>query len=156
TASSNSDARSGSSSASSARPSRSPASASRRVNPSRRRDSRVCSAPTLAALSGSSQKPGAPISVSSALRRSRTPAGSQGVREQGQLLTDGGQALRGGLISAGHVAKMRLAGTATDMAPTLLDRLDASLGDGIEAAVIRHHYRRLKRHGQLGVLAPAS
>ena len=42
------------------------------------------------------------------------------------------------------------------MAPTLLDRLDASLGDGIEAAMIRHHYRRLKRHGQLDVLAPAS
>jgi phosphatidylserine/phosphatidylglycerophosphate/cardiolipin synthase-like enzyme len=42
------------------------------------------------------------------------------------------------------------------MAPTLLDRLDATLGDGIEAAMIRHHYRRLRRHDQLGVLAPAS
>jgi phosphatidylserine/phosphatidylglycerophosphate/cardiolipin synthase-like enzyme len=42
------------------------------------------------------------------------------------------------------------------MAPTLLDRLDATLGDGIEAAMIRHHHRRLKRRGQLGVLAPAS
>jgi phosphatidylserine/phosphatidylglycerophosphate/cardiolipin synthase-like enzyme len=42
------------------------------------------------------------------------------------------------------------------MAPTLLDRLDASVGDGIEAAIIRHHYRRLKRRGQLGVLAGAS
>jgi phosphatidylserine/phosphatidylglycerophosphate/cardiolipin synthase-like enzyme len=42
------------------------------------------------------------------------------------------------------------------MAPTLLDRLDASVGDGIEAAILRHHYRRLKRRGQLEVFAPAS
>ena len=58
---------SGSSSASSASPSRSSASACSFVNASSRRCVRVCSAPTFAAASGSSQKPAAPISVSSAL-----------------------------------------------------------------------------------------
>jgi phosphatidylserine/phosphatidylglycerophosphate/cardiolipin synthase-like enzyme len=39
------------------------------------------------------------------------------------------------------------------MAPTLLDRVDATLGSGIERAMIRHHMRRLRRHGQLRALA---
>src|SRR4051794_9376067 len=42
------------------------------------------------------------------------------------------------------------------MAPTLLDRVDATLGSGIERAMIRHHMRRLRRHGQLRALAPGS
>src|SRR3954467_14987697 len=97
---------SASSSAISARLSRSSASAWSLVKPSRRRWVRVCSAPTLAAASGSSQKPAAPISASSAPRRSFIPAGSKIVREQGHLLTDGGQALRGGLIR-GHAIEDR-------------------------------------------------
>jgi phosphatidylserine/phosphatidylglycerophosphate/cardiolipin synthase-like enzyme len=42
------------------------------------------------------------------------------------------------------------------MTPNLLDRVDAALGDGIEAAMLRHHHRRLRRRGQLEALAPAS
>jgi phosphatidylserine/phosphatidylglycerophosphate/cardiolipin synthase-like enzyme len=38
----------------------------------------------------------------------------------------------------------------------LLDRLDAAVGDGIERAMIHHHTRRLRRHGQLATLAPAT
>src|SRR4051812_45066359 len=52
--------------------------------------------------------------------------------------------------------EVRLAGTEGDMALPLLDRVDAAVGDGIEHAMIRHHVRRLRRHGQLGALAPAS
>src|SRR4051812_14761905 len=42
------------------------------------------------------------------------------------------------------------------MAPTLLDRFDAAVGDGIERAMIHHHMRRLRRHGQFKALAPAT
>jgi phosphatidylserine/phosphatidylglycerophosphate/cardiolipin synthase-like enzyme len=42
------------------------------------------------------------------------------------------------------------------MAVPLLDRLDAAVGDGIERAMIHHHMRRLRRHGQLAALAPAT
>lgn len=35
-------------------------------------------------------------------------------------------------------------------------RFDAAVGDGIERAMIRHHLRRLRRHGQLAALVPAS
>src|SRR3954447_16564252 len=42
------------------------------------------------------------------------------------------------------------------MAPTLLDRFDAAVGDGLERAMIHHHLRRLRRHGQLPALVPAS
>ena len=44
---------------------------------------------------------------------------------------------------------VRIAGTECPMAPTLLDRFDAAVGDGIERAMIHHHMRRLRRHGQL-------
>src|SRR3954471_14292980 len=42
------------------------------------------------------------------------------------------------------------------MAPRLIDRFDAAVGDGIEHAMIRHHLRRLRRHGQMDALVPAS
>jgi hypothetical protein len=42
------------------------------------------------------------------------------------------------------------------MAVRLLDRFDAAVGDGIERAMIHHHMRRLRRHGQLAAIAPAS
>jgi phosphatidylserine/phosphatidylglycerophosphate/cardiolipin synthase-like enzyme len=42
------------------------------------------------------------------------------------------------------------------MALPVLDRIDAALGDGIERAMVRHHLRRLRRHGHLDALAPAS
>jgi phosphatidylserine/phosphatidylglycerophosphate/cardiolipin synthase-like enzyme len=42
------------------------------------------------------------------------------------------------------------------MAPTLLDRFDAAVGDGLERAMIHHHRRRLSRHGQLPAFAPAT
>jgi phosphatidylserine/phosphatidylglycerophosphate/cardiolipin synthase-like enzyme len=42
------------------------------------------------------------------------------------------------------------------MAPNLLDRVDAALGDRLEDAMSRHHLRRLRRNGQLEALAPAS
>jgi phosphatidylserine/phosphatidylglycerophosphate/cardiolipin synthase-like enzyme len=38
----------------------------------------------------------------------------------------------------------------------MLDRLDAAVGDGIERAMIHHHMRRLRRHGRLAALVPAS
>ena len=65
-------------------------------NVSSRRWTRAYSAFTFAAASGSSQKPRSPIRASSAAARSRSPAGSKIVREQGHLLADGGEALRGG------------------------------------------------------------
>jgi phosphatidylserine/phosphatidylglycerophosphate/cardiolipin synthase-like enzyme len=40
------------------------------------------------------------------------------------------------------------------MAAPLLDRFDSALGDGVEAAMTRHHLRRLRRLGQLEALAP--
>src|SRR3954449_185685 len=49
---------------------------------------------------------------------------------------------------------VRLAGTEGRMA--VIDRFDAALGDGLERAMIHHHMRRLRRHGQLAALAPAS
>jgi phosphatidylserine/phosphatidylglycerophosphate/cardiolipin synthase-like enzyme len=39
------------------------------------------------------------------------------------------------------------------MAPAMLDRFDAALGDTLERATIAHHRRRLQRHGQLGAMA---
>src|SRR5829696_1653392 len=51
---------------------------------------------------------------------------------------------------------LRLAGTGRAMAIPLLDRFDAAVGDGIERAMIHHHMRRLRRHGQVTALAPAS
>src|SRR3954471_14087895 len=42
------------------------------------------------------------------------------------------------------------------MAPNLLDRVDAALGDRLDDAMSRHHMRRLRRHGQLEALVPAS
>src|SRR3954454_23326830 len=39
---------------------------------------------------------------------------------------------------------------------SVIDRFDAALGDGIERAMIHHHTRRMRRHGQLAALAPAS
>src|SRR5919107_94955 len=58
-----------------------------------RRLTRAYSALTLAAASGSSQKPGSPIRASSAAERSLSATGSKVVREQGHLLADGGEAL---------------------------------------------------------------
>src|SRR3954454_6051927 len=52
--------------------------------------------------------------------------------------------------------QMRLAGTESHMAPTLIDRFDAAVGDGIEHAMIRHHLRRLRRLDQLEALVPVS
>jgi phosphatidylserine/phosphatidylglycerophosphate/cardiolipin synthase-like enzyme len=37
-----------------------------------------------------------------------------------------------------------------------LDRVDAAIGGGIEQAMIHHHQRRMRRHGQLRALAPAT
>src|SRR5919107_1441539 len=72
-----------------------------------RRLTRAYSALTLAAASGSSQKPGSPIRASSAAERSLSATGSKVVREQGHLLADGGEALRGrlGLRHATTVAQ---------------------------------------------------
>ena len=42
------------------------------------------------------------------------------------------------------------------MGVPLLDRFDAAVGDGIERAMIHHHLRRLRRHGQLAAIAPAT
>ncbi len=47
---------------------------------------------------------------------------------------------------------MRLAGTGSHM--RALDRVDAAIGGGIEHAMIHHHMRRMRRHGQLRALAP--
>src|SRR3954469_2226181 len=49
---------------------------------------------------------------------------------------------------------LTLAGTASDM--RVIDRFDAAIGDGVERAMIHHHMRRLRRHGQLSALAPAT
>jgi phosphatidylserine/phosphatidylglycerophosphate/cardiolipin synthase-like enzyme len=51
---------------------------------------------------------------------------------------------------------VRLAGTEKNMVVPLLDRFDAAVGDGIERAMIHHHLRRMRRHGQLAAVAPAS
>src|SRR4051812_2335423 len=51
---------------------------------------------------------------------------------------------------------LRLAGTGSAMSATLLDRVDAAVGDGIERAMTHHHLRRLRRHGQLAAVAPGS
>src|SRR5919197_1226403 len=42
------------------------------------------------------------------------------------------------------------------MSVPILDRIDAAVGDGIERAMIHHHMRRMRRHGQLAAIAPAS
>src|SRR3954451_16109745 len=47
-------------------------------------------------------------------------------------------------------------GYGKDMALPVIDRFDAAIGDGIERAMIHHHLRRLRRHGQTAALAPAS
>src|SRR4051794_7715341 len=52
--------------------------------------------------------------------------------------------------------RLRIGGTESAMAPTLLDRFDAAFGDGLERAMIHHHRRRLRRRGQLNAFAPAS
>jgi phosphatidylserine/phosphatidylglycerophosphate/cardiolipin synthase-like enzyme len=39
---------------------------------------------------------------------------------------------------------------------SVIDRFDAAVGDGLERAMIHHHMRRLRRHGHLDALAPAS
>src|SRR3954452_11958144 len=49
---------------------------------------------------------------------------------------------------------LTLAGTERDM--RVLDRFHAALDDGVERAMIHHHMRRLRRHGHLAALAPAS
>src|SRR4051794_25685207 len=51
---------------------------------------------------------------------------------------------------------LRLAGTGSSMAPTVLDRFDAAAGDAMERAMIHHHMRRLRRHSQLAALAPGT
>ncbi|MDA0141156.1 phospholipase D-like domain-containing protein [Solirubrobacter deserti] len=38
----------------------------------------------------------------------------------------------------------------------VLDRFDAAVGGGIEQAMIHHHMRRMRRHGQLRAVAPAT
>jgi phosphatidylserine/phosphatidylglycerophosphate/cardiolipin synthase-like enzyme len=38
----------------------------------------------------------------------------------------------------------------------MLERLDAAVGDGLERAMVHHHARRLRRHGRMEALAPAS
>src|ERR1700716_3646488 len=63
---------------------------------------RECSAVTAAARSESCQKSSPAISASSVARRSLSEAGSKIVREQLQLLTDGREALRGGLARCGR------------------------------------------------------
>jgi phosphatidylserine/phosphatidylglycerophosphate/cardiolipin synthase-like enzyme len=42
------------------------------------------------------------------------------------------------------------------MRAPILDRVDAAVGDGLERSMLHHHLRRLRRHGQLGAIAPAS
>ncbi|RKQ91241.1 phosphatidylserine/phosphatidylglycerophosphate/cardiolipin synthase-like enzyme [Solirubrobacter pauli] len=49
---------------------------------------------------------------------------------------------------------MTVAGTQSGM--RALDRVDAAIGGGIEHAMIHHHMRRMRRHGQLDALAPAT
>ncbi len=49
---------------------------------------------------------------------------------------------------------MTVAGTWSPM--RALDRVDAAVGGGIEHAMIHHHVRRMRRHGQLEALAPAT
>jgi phosphatidylserine/phosphatidylglycerophosphate/cardiolipin synthase-like enzyme len=39
------------------------------------------------------------------------------------------------------------------MAPAIIDRIDAALGDTLERATIAHHRRRLERHGHLAAMA---
>src|SRR3954453_14920839 len=51
---------------------------------------------------------------------------------------------------------IRIGGTESDMAPTLMDRFDAAVGDGLERAMIHHHLRRMRRQGQLPAIAPAT
>src|SRR4051795_6498798 len=65
-------------------------------------------------------------------------------------------ARRCGVGWAALAMESRLAGTGNDVSLPLIDRVDAAIGDGIEHAMIRHHMRRLRRHGQLAALAPAS
>src|SRR4029079_11500822 len=42
------------------------------------------------------------------------------------------------------------------MGAPFLTRVDAAVGDGIERAMIHHHMRRMRRHGQLKAVAPAT
>src|SRR5215203_2625040 len=99
---------SSSSAAISARSSRSATSLCSPRNISSRRWARAWAAEVRAAASWSSQKPGLPISSSSRAASASSPAGSKVVREQGQLLADGGQAGRYGLTlrGVGHGARL--------------------------------------------------
>src|SRR5215203_718371 len=99
---------SSSSAAISARSPRSATSDSSPRNISSRRWARAWAAETRAAVSWSSQKPGCPISSSSRAASVSSAAGSKVVREQGQLLADGGQARRYGLAlrGVGHAARL--------------------------------------------------
>src|SRR5882757_204381 len=92
---------SSSSSASSARSPSSATSLSSPRNISRRRWARAWAAEVRAAVSWSSQKPGAPIASSSSVDSRSRPAGSKVVREQGQLLADSGDSRRYGLFLRG-------------------------------------------------------
>ena len=49
---------------------------------------------------------------------------------------------------------MTVAGSGSPM--RALDRVDAAVGGGIEHAMIHHHMRRMRRHGQLRAVAPAT
>src|SRR4051794_14598606 len=111
---------SSSSSAISARSARSSTSASSPRNISRRRCARAWAAEVRAAPSWSSQKPGRPISSSSPAASFSSPAGSKIVREQGQLLPDGGQARCGRFaLSLGHMNRLLGVAGEGDTRPAL-------------------------------------
>src|SRR6476661_7386502 len=111
---------SSSSVASSASSARSSASACSRVKDSRRRCARAWAAEVRAAFSWSSQKPGRCISSSRRAASARSESGSKIVREQLQLIADGGQPRGNALWCArlGHVNSLATA------APVNLDELD--------------------------------
>src|SRR4051794_40529873 len=88
-----------------------------------RRPTRACSAVTCAACSWSSQKPGSPISRSSASRRCCSAAGSKVVREQLELVAEG----RGGVSHLCPVTLLELlpgAAPARVVAPDAIGLLD--------------------------------
>ena len=94
---------------------------------------RACAAEVVAAVSWSSQKPGCPISASSRSASASSAAGSKVVREQGQLLADGGQARcdRFGGRGVGHDLQLR---TCRRGGPRPDPRMAASCGCGGRAA----------------------
>src|SRR4051794_31948532 len=89
---------------------RSSTSACRPLNSSSLRLTCECSVLTLAAVSASSQKPGACICPSSAPRRSLSAAGSKVVREQLELVADRRQALGRRLGVGGRLGHRRSEG----------------------------------------------